>query len=93
MEPFIYIFGREIPIYGIAWMLGIAVSAVIAVFLIKKNKIERYDFVYCSVFAVIGGIIGAKLLKKVPTKYLKLIFVFIDRNLHGRYILLYSRFD
>ena len=62
MEPFIYLFGKEIPIYGVAWILGTVIAAIIAVMLCKKREIERYDLVYSAVFAVLAGIGGAKLL-------------------------------
>ncbi|MBQ5884795.1 MAG: prolipoprotein diacylglyceryl transferase [Clostridia bacterium] len=62
MEPFIYIFGKEIPIYGIAWILGTAIAGLIAYLLTKKSGIEGYDLVYSAVFAVLAGVAGAKLL-------------------------------
>lgn len=62
MEPFVNIFGKEIPIYGIAWILGTAIAAVIALLLSKKREIERYDLVYSAVFSMLTGAFGAKLL-------------------------------
>lgn len=62
MEPFVNIFGKEIPIYGIAWILGTAIAAVIALLLSKKREIERYDLVYSAVFSMLAGAFGAKLL-------------------------------
>lgn len=62
MEPFIYLFGKEIPIYGVAWIIGTVIAGIIAVFLCKKKGIEGYDLVYSAVFAVLAGIGGAKLL-------------------------------
>ena len=54
MEPFIYILGKEIPIYGVAWILGTALAGIIAYLLTKRSGIEGYDLVYCSVFAVLA---------------------------------------
>ena len=48
-------------IYGLFFILGIAVSAAVAVMICKKRNIERYEIVYSGVFAMIGGIVGAKL--------------------------------
>lgn len=62
MEPFIYILGKEIPIYGVAWILGTVLAGIIAYLLTKRSGIEGYDLVYCSVFAVLAGVAGAKLL-------------------------------
>lgn len=60
MYPFITLFGREIPIYGILYFAGIFASALCALPLCKKRSMERYDLVYAGVYAVLGGTIGAK---------------------------------
>ena len=62
MEPFIYLLGKEIPIYGVAWIIGTAIAAIIAALLTNKCGIKKYDLVYSAVFAVLSGIGGAKLL-------------------------------
>ena len=62
MDSFIELFGKEIPLYGIFYYLGIAIAGVVAVLLCKKKNIERYDFVYSAVYSLIGATIGAKLL-------------------------------
>lgn len=58
----ISIFGREIPLYGICFVLGIAISACVGVWLIKKKKIERFDLAASAVYTMIGAMVGAKLL-------------------------------
>lgn len=58
----IIVFGRVIPVYGLCWVLGISLSALVAIFLIKKRNIEIFDFVCSAVFAVLSGFAGAKLL-------------------------------
>ena len=62
MYPFIELFGKQIPIYGICYYLGIALSAIVAVSICKKRNIERYDIVYSAVYAVLAGALCAKLL-------------------------------
>lgn len=62
MNSFIVLFGKEIPIYGLCWMLGIALAAVVAAFLMKKQKVEMFDLAGSAVFAVVAGLIGSKLL-------------------------------
>lgn len=62
MIPVISFLSYDIPIYGLCWFLGIAVSGIIAVCFSKRAKVEGYDVVYSAVFSLIGGTIGAKLL-------------------------------
>lgn len=62
MQSIIDVFGLEIPVYGLCWILGIGMSAVVAFLLKPKADIKKYDLVYSAVFAVIGGLIGSKLL-------------------------------
>ena len=41
-------------------------------------KVRRFDIllgVKCAIGGVVGGILGTKLLKKIPNKYLKIIFI------------------
>ncbi|MBQ7924646.1 MAG: prolipoprotein diacylglyceryl transferase [Clostridia bacterium] len=56
------IFGKEVPLYGIFFFIGIGAAAVVAIFLIKKRKISGYDFTYAAIFTMLGAIVGAKLL-------------------------------
>ena len=59
----ITIFGREIPLYGLLFFTGIGVAALVAyLFLTKRRNIEGFDFVGAAIYAMIGAIIGAKLL-------------------------------
>lgn len=61
-SSYINILGKEIPYYGVFFLVGFAVSALVALFNSKKTKLEKTEVVYSAVFAGIGGIIGAKLL-------------------------------
>lgn len=49
--------------YGIMFMLGITVSLLFS-FLVasKKSKVKKEDLLYGACFALVGGILGAKLL-------------------------------
>ena len=58
----ISILGREISLYGLCWVLGIALAGIIALFLLKRAKLDIFDFVCSAVFTLFGVIIGAKLL-------------------------------
>lgn len=60
-----YLFGNEkLPCYGILFILGVVASYLVALINIKKKKtdIAHEDLLYGSAFAIIGGIVGAKLL-------------------------------
>ena len=44
------------------------------IFYYKNNYIEWKTGLFCAIGGIIGGIFGAKLLNKLPTKYLKIAF-------------------
>ncbi len=58
----IVILGKEIPLYGICFFVGIIISVLIAYILFRREKLDIFDFVCCAVYVLIGSIIGAKLL-------------------------------
>ncbi len=63
MLPSIYIFGREIPTYGIIGFIGIVVAILFGVFYFSRYyDIKKEDIFYCTLFALIGIGIGSKLL-------------------------------
>lgn len=43
-------------------------------FYYKNHYIDWKISLLCSIGGIVGGIVGAKLLNKVPTKYLKIAF-------------------
>lgn len=45
-------------------------------FYYKGNFVNWNIALLCGIGGAIGGYIGAKLLKKVPDKYLKIVFTF-----------------
>lgn len=45
-----------------------------SIFYYKENYINWKVGIYCAIGGIIGGIIGAKLLKKLPTIYVRIIF-------------------
>ncbi len=62
MDSFIHIFGRDIPVYGFCWVLGIVLAAGVAFLFSRRYKIDAFDLTCAAIFAMIGVIIGAKLL-------------------------------
>lgn len=56
------LFGKEIPIYGVCYMIGLAVGALLAFWAAKKRSFDGWEVVYSGVFIGVGGIIGAKAL-------------------------------
>lgn len=62
LKGYIKIFNRELPLYGLCFISGIAVAACVALLLIKKKKIEAFDLVCSAIYAVIGGLLGSKIM-------------------------------
>lgn len=56
------IFGKQIPLYGIFFYIGVLAAAVVAVFICKRRSLPKYEIVYSAIFTMIGAVIGAKLL-------------------------------
>lgn len=48
---------------------------VSGIFYFKSSYIEFDTGILCAIGGVIGGYFGAKLLKKLPDKYLKVFFI------------------
>lgn len=62
MNNVIVVFGREIPLYGLCFFAGIALAALAALPLAKKRRFDFYDLAASAAYAMIGAIVGAKLL-------------------------------
>ena len=45
-----------------------------SLFYYKENYIDWNVTIFCAIGGIIGGYLGAKLLKKLPEKYLKIAF-------------------
>ena len=67
MLPVFHFFEKDIPVYGLSWVCGIALAAVVAVLLYRRTKGDLFDLAGSAVFAVIGGMIGSKLLFLIVT--------------------------
>jgi len=62
MLPYIEVFGKQIPLYGLLFYIGIAAAATVAALICKRKKIERFDLLCSACYTMIGAIVGAKLL-------------------------------
>ncbi len=58
----ITILGRTIPLYGLFCVIGATVATTVAFFLLKKRKMDKFDFACAAIFILIGVLVGAKLL-------------------------------
>lgn len=45
-----------------------------SIFYYRENYINWKIGIYCAIGGIVGGMIGAKLLKKIPTKYVRILF-------------------
>ena len=63
MLPYITIFGRIVPTYGLLALIGIIVAICFGIFYFSRfYDIKKEDVFYASMFAMIGIGLGAKLL-------------------------------
>ncbi len=62
MKIFIEIGNFKLPTYGLMIVIGVALANLIAIKLIKKYKLDQYDFIILEAYTFLGAILGAKLL-------------------------------
>ena len=62
MKMFIEVFGKQIPLYGLMIVSGIALANVIAYFVVKKRKLDMNDLAIIEAFGGGMGFLGAKLM-------------------------------
>ena len=62
MTSFIEILGRQIPIYGLLWFVGIFAAGIVGTLICPKHGIEKFDLVCSAIYSVICGVIGSKIL-------------------------------
>lgn len=72
MHMYIHIGGLTIPSYGLMIVLGVISANIVGLFVLKKAKLDLYDFIILEAYAFLGGFIGAKLLYlAVSWKYIE----------------------
>lgn len=63
MFPNIVLFGKfTIPLYGPVFLIGFGIAYLIALKIAPKYQVSREDLSFCTIYAAIGLIIGAKIL-------------------------------
>ena len=67
MFPFLNLFGFSVPMYSIMIGTGLAAGILFAVFRAKRCGLEREDVLFSCLFAIIGLIVGGKLLYLITT--------------------------
>lgn len=75
VPAFIYLVGiedRKARGTAVLCMLPMVITS--SIFYYKGNFIDWNIGTMCAIGGIIGGIIGAKLLKIIPTKYVRIIF-------------------
>lgn len=74
MYPVIHLFTIPIPTFGLFLLVGISMAFLLAFFTGKKHPVTTMDAMFFGLFAIMGGIIGAKVLFFI----LKLPDFFVD---------------
>ncbi len=62
MLPYIYVFGVTIPMYGLMAVVGFGAAFLLLWFHAKRWGSKRNDVFFAAIYAIIGAVLGAKLL-------------------------------
>lgn len=84
MLPFLDLKFIKIPMYGLCIFVGIALAAIVAYFLIKKQKKVWWDFIILSAVAFGFGMLFAKILYIIVTFPLKNFFKIVWLIISGQ---------
>lgn len=62
MHLYINLFGIAVPSYGFLIAMGVVFANIVAMFVLKKMKLDFNDFIILEAYCILGAFIGAKLL-------------------------------
>ena len=62
MLPFLTVFGKQIPMYGLLMVTGAFFAVLFACLRARKRRLEPMDVLLCSIFCFVIGLLGAKTL-------------------------------
>ncbi len=75
VPAFMYLLGIEDKkARGTAVLCILPMVLTSSIFYYKDKFIDWKIGIMCAIGGIVGGIIGAKLLKKIPTKYIRILF-------------------
>ena len=78
VPAFIYILKKEDRLArGTATICVLPMVITSSIFYGRQSYIDWKTAILCAIGGTLGGISGAKLLKKVPTKYIKILFTIL----------------
>ena len=66
MLPFVELFGRAVPTYGLLGLAGVALGLLAALARCRAFGLSRDDCAYLYVLGAVGALLGAKLLYLLP---------------------------
>lgn len=62
MTPFFTLFGRQIPLYGLFFYIGLMAAVTTTLLICRRKSIPRFEIAYSGIYTMIGAVFGAKLL-------------------------------
>lgn len=62
MLPYLTVWGRTLPTYGLLGVAGVLLGMLVIVLLCKRFWLAREDCIYLYAFSAVGALVGAKLL-------------------------------
>ena len=62
MLPFINVFGKQIPMYGIMTIIAAVFTVLLVRSISKYRGVSKEDAFYAALYAAVGAIVGSKLL-------------------------------
>lgn len=75
VPAFMYLLGIEDKkARGTAVLCILPMVLTSSIFYYKDKFIDWKIGIMCAIGGIVGGVIGAKLLKKIPTKYIRILF-------------------
>ena len=66
MLPYLSLFGRLMPTYGVLGMAGLGFGLLAALLRCKRFGLSRDDCAYLYILGAVGALVGAKLLYLLP---------------------------
>jgi phosphatidylglycerol:prolipoprotein diacylglycerol transferase len=60
--PYIYVFGLEVPMYGLMLAVGLTLGILVDLYFAKRSTLDSLDVEQAMVYAGVGAFLGAKIL-------------------------------